>query len=51
MNYAQGRNREAIAAAGAALKVAARIREAAQLVDSFHPVLYELRRSVTAPAA
>lgn len=51
VNYAQWRNREAVAAAGADPKFAARIREAAQLVDSFQPVFYELRQSVAAPAA
>jgi len=48
VNYAQWRNREAIAAAGADPKVVARIREAAQLVESFTPVLYEFRQSVAA---
>ncbi len=46
VNYAQWRSREALAAAGADPKVAARIREAAKLVDSFTPILYELRHSV-----
>ena len=48
VNYAQWQSREAIAAAGADPKVAERIREAAQLVESFKPILYELRRSVAA---
>lgn len=51
VNYAQWRSHEAIAAAGADPSVAARIREAAQIADSFAPVLYELRHSVTAPGA
>lgn len=49
VNYAQWRSREAIAAAGTNPKVAERIREAAQLVESFTPVQYELRCSVAAP--
>ena len=48
-NYAQWRSREAITAAGADPAVAARIREAAQVADSFTPVRYELRHSVTTP--
>ena len=48
VNYAQWRSREAIAAAGTDPKVVARIREAAQLVKSFTPILYEFRQSVTA---
>ena len=51
VNYAQWWSREAIAAAGTDPKVAARIREAAQLADSFAPLLYELRHSVAAPGA
>ncbi len=50
VNYAQWQSREAVAAAGADPKVAACIREAAQLVKSFAPVLYELRQSVAAIA-
>ncbi len=49
VNYAQWRSREAIAAAGADPEVAACIREAAQIVDRFTPILYELRHSVAAP--
>lgn len=48
VNYAQWRSRDAIAAAGADPGVAARIREVAQLVDGFTPILYELRDSVAA---
>ncbi len=51
VNYAQWRSRAALAAAGAAPDVAARIREAAQVADGFAPVLYELRHSVAAPGA
>ncbi len=51
VNYAQWRSREAIAAARDAPEVAARIREAAQLADSFAPIQYELRHSVAAPGA
>ena len=51
VNYAQWRSREAIAAARDAPEVAARIREAAQLADSFTPIQYELRHSVAAPGA
>jgi hypothetical protein len=39
------RSREAIAAAGADPNVVARIREAAQLVENFTPILYEFRQS------
>ena len=49
VNYAQWRSREAITAAGADPAVASRIREAAKLVRSFAPVLYELRQSIVAP--
>ena len=51
VNYAQWRSREAIAAAGADPRVVARIREAAQLVESFTPILYEFRQSVAAAGA
>lgn len=48
VNYAQWKSREAITAAEADPKVAACIREAAQLLKSFSPVLYDLRQSVAA---
>ncbi len=51
VNYAQWRNREAIAAARDNPKVAALIHEAAQIADSFKPVQYELRKSVAASDA
>jgi quinol monooxygenase YgiN len=51
VNYSQWRNREALAAAGADPAVVARIREAGQIANSFTPVQYELRQSVTAPVA
>jgi len=51
VNYAQWQSREAIAAAGTDPRVAARIREAGEIADSFTPVLYELRSSVRAPDA
>ncbi len=48
VNYAQWRNREAIAAARDDPKVAALIREAATVADSFTPVQYQLRHCVAA---
>ncbi|HEY0777715.1 MAG TPA: antibiotic biosynthesis monooxygenase family protein [Gemmatirosa sp.] len=51
VNYAQWESREAIAAAGADPQVAARIREVAQVADSFNPVQYELRQSIAAAGA
>ena len=51
VNYAQWQSREAITAAGADSKVAALIREAAQIADSFTPIQYELRLSVAAAGA
>jgi len=51
VNDAQWRSHEEIAAAGADAGVAARIREAAQIADSFKPIHYELRHAVTAPGA
>lgn len=51
VNYAQWLSREAIAAAGTDPEVAARIREAGQIADSFTPILYELRHSVTGSSA
>jgi hypothetical protein len=47
-HYAQWQSREAIAAAGADAKVVACIREAAQIADSFTPIIYELRHSSAA---
>lgn len=47
----QWRSREAIAAAGADPKVAARTHEAAHIAEGFSPILYELRHSVVAPGA
>lgn len=46
VNYAQWRNREAIAAARDDPSVAALIREAGQIAESFTPIPYELRQSV-----
>ena len=51
VNYAQWRNREAIAAASADPKVVALISEAAQIADSFTPILYELQQSLAAVSA
>lgn len=51
VNYAQWESREALVAAAADPGVAARIREAAQIADSFTPIQYELRQSVGAPGA
>ena len=48
VNYAQWRSGEALRAAAADAKVGARIREAAQIADSFTPLRYELRRSIPA---
>lgn len=51
VNYAQWRDREALAGAAAHPAVGARIREAGQVAESFAPVQYELRHSVAAAAA
>lgn len=51
VNYAQWRSREAIAAARDNPGVAALIREAAQIAESFKPVQYELRQSVAGNGA
>ena len=51
VKYTQWRSREAITSAGADPKVAARIREAAQIADGFTPILYEMRHCVAAPGA
>lgn len=51
VNYAQWRNREAIEGACADPKVAALLREAAQIAESFTPILYEMRQSVAASSA
>lgn len=47
VNYAQWRSREAIAAARANPSVAALIRDASEIADSFTPIQYELRRSIS----
>lgn len=51
VNYAQWRNKEAIAAARDNPTVAALIGEAGKVAESFTPVLYELRQSVAGTAA
>jgi quinol monooxygenase YgiN len=51
VNYAQWQSGEALQAAAADSKVGARIREAAQIADSFTPLRYELRRSIPAASA
>ena len=51
VNYAQWRSREALAAARDFPGVVERIAEAGRVADSFAPILYELRQSVTAPGA
>ena len=51
VNYAQWRSGDALQAAAADPKVGARIREAAQIADSFTPLRYELRRSIPAASA
>lgn len=51
VNYAQWRNREAIAAARADASVAALIGKAAEIAESFTPVPYELRQSVAGTGA
>ena len=51
VNYAQWQSREALVAAAANPEVMARIREAGQVADSFAPVQYELKRSVTGSRA
>ena len=48
VNYAQWKNREAIAAARENPKVLALMREQLQIADSFTPIQYELRQSVAA---
>ena len=50
VNYAQWRSHEAVVAARDDAEVAARIREAAQVADSFKPIQYELRRCMAAAA-
>ena len=49
INYAQWQSREAVATAGADPKVAARIQEIAAMVNSFAPILFDLRNSIAAP--
>jgi len=51
INYAQWRSGDALQAAAADPKVAALIRELAQVADSFTPLRYELRRSIPAAGA
>jgi quinol monooxygenase YgiN len=51
VNYTQWRNRESIESAGADPKVAALLREAAQIADAFTPIHYEMRQSVVASSA
>jgi len=50
VNYAQWQNRGAIAGARDNPSVAALIRDASQIADSFSPVEYELRRSIAGTA-
>lgn len=51
VNYAQWRDRDAIAAARENPAVAALIREAGQIAGSFTPVPYELRQSISGTVA
>lgn len=51
VNYSQWRDSGAIAAAGADPEIASRIRAVSEIADSFAPVLYELRHSVSAISA
>ena len=48
VNYAQWRDLDAIKAAGADPEIAARIRAVGEIADSFAPVFFELRQSLSA---
>jgi quinol monooxygenase YgiN len=50
VNYAQWKSREAIAAAREIPRVVALMREQLEIADSFTPIQYELRQSVSTAA-